>query len=127
MKQLDLSNCCPPDPPVRTTTSWDEISACGRYRSLVGRLNNLRRTFHAAADRAELPRIRPNLGLRASHGTLRMARGYPYEYVRQVLGHEGEVSAEVAVDGVLRPRTARHASTLARHYLRPSPDLLRAR
>jgi hypothetical protein len=41
----------------------------------------------AAAARANLPPVRPNLGLRASHSSLLLARGYSYEYVRIVLGH----------------------------------------
>lgn len=87
---------------------------------LIGRVNNLRRTFHAAADRSELPRIRPNLGLRSSHSNMLLARGWPYEYVRQVLAHEGEVHGEVTPDGV-RAATSKRASTLSRHYLRDNP------
>lgn len=94
---------------------------------IVGPLNNVRRTFHLAAHRADVPAIRANLGFRASHATLLMAREYPYEYVRQVLGHEGEVSAEKLVDGVVRAKTAKRPTTLSSHYLRSSPDLLRPR
>lgn len=91
-------------------------------RLLVGQLYNVRRHFHAAAARAELAPVRANLGLRASHSTLLMARGYPYEYVRQVLGHEGEVRAVRGETGPLRAATGR-PSTLSRHYLRSSPDM----
>lgn len=91
---------------------------------VVGAVSNLRRTFHTAASRAELPPIRPNLGLRASHSTLLMARWDSYEYVRQVLGHQGEVSAEAIATGELVARTAKRASTLTSHYLRPSFEML---
>lgn len=91
---------------------------------VVGPVNNLRRTFQFAAHRADVAAIRPNLGLRASHATLLMAREYPYEYVRQVLGHEGQVGP--AKDGGPGISTAR-PSTLTRHYMRPSPELLRPR
>lgn len=84
-------------------------------------LNNVARAFQTAAARAELPAVRPNLGLRASHSTLLMARGYAYEYVRQVLGHEGEMYRGASG----RAATAKRATTLTRHYLRTSPDLLR--
>lgn len=90
---------------------------------VVGPMNNLRRTFHIAAHRADVPAIRANLGLRASHATLLMAREYPYEYVRQVLGHEGEVS--MGAGG--KAMTGKRPTTLSSHYLRPSPDLLRPR
>lgn len=93
---------------------------------IVGSVSNLRRYFHIAAMRAEVPVIRPNLGLRASHATLLLARGYSYEYVRLVLGHEGETRSVSRADGESDPRpfTAR-PSVLSRHYLRSSPETLR--
>jgi hypothetical protein len=84
---------------------------------LIGPCNNVNRTFEAAAARANLPRIRPNVDYRASHATLLMARGWSYEYVRIVLGHVGEVHGEL-VNGHLRARTAKRPSTLSAHYLR---------
>lgn len=86
---------------------------------LVGRLNNVNRHFQAAAARAGLRPVRPCLGLRSAHSTLLAARGYPYEYIRQVLAHEGEISGNQ--DRVV---TAKRPSILTRHYLRPSPDLM---
>lgn len=80
----------------------------------LGGLNNIARAFATAAARAELPPIRANLGLRASHATELAKRGHPYEYIRQVLGHEGEVSRGA---GPI-PQTAKRPSTLSRHYLR---------
>lgn len=93
-------------------------------RLIVGHLNNVRRAFHAAAARADLPPIRPDLGLRASHATMLMARDYPYEYVRIVLGHQGEVSTAARPDGSLAAVTDKHPTILTTHYLRPSPELL---
>lgn len=90
---------------------------------LVGVLNNVRRVFHAAATRADLPPIRPNLGLRASHATMLMARDHSYEYVRQILGHEGEVSGSARADGSIAATVGQKSSILSRHYLRPSPEL----
>lgn len=90
---------------------------------IVGRMNNVNRTFQAAAARADLQPIRPCLGLRASHATLLMARGESYEYVRQVLGHEGEVAGSERADGSPVAVTSKHPTMLTRHYLRPSPEL----
>lgn len=90
---------------------------------IVGPINNLRRTFHAAAARIGLPAIRPNLGMRASHSTLLLARGYSYEYVRLVLGHLGELRVERVGDH-LRARAA-NPTVLTSHYARSSPDTLR--
>lgn len=85
---------------------------------IVGPINNVNRTFEAAAARAGLHRIRPNTDFRASHSTLLMLRGWSYEYVRIVLGHLGEVSGSV-VDGHVRAVTAKRPTTLSQHYLRP--------
>lgn len=94
---------------------------------LVGHLDNLSRVFQAAAVRADLPTVRPNLGLRASHATMLMTRDHSYEYVRQVLGHVGEVSAIARDDGSTAATTAKRPSILTRHYLRTSPELLARR
>lgn len=123
-RQAKVQPCFVPMEPELRELAVEWLAEPGPADGLVvGRLNNLRRTFHEAAARAGLPLIRPNLGLRASHSTMLMARGYSYEYVRLVLGHIGEVSAYQAGDH-LRARTA-SPSTLSRHYLRPSPETLR--
>jgi integrase len=92
---------------------------------VVGGLYNIARTFRAAAERANLPPVRPNLGLRASHASLLLARGYSYEYVRIVLGHVHEVRVHQLGDHLVA-RAAKHGTTLS-HYMRPSPDILRPR
>lgn len=85
---------------------------------IVGPINNVNRTFEAAAARCGLHRVRPNTDFRASHATLLMLRGWSYEYVRIVLGHLGEVGGAL-VDGHLRAVTAKRPTTLSQHYLRP--------
>jgi integrase len=103
-----------------------------RTARICGVVNNKRKFYTLAAERAELPNIRPNLGLRASHSTLLLARGYSYEYVRLVLGHRGEIRGvdrpdAPGPDGGPRPARAvtTRPSVLSGHYLRPSPDTLR--
>lgn len=91
---------------------------------IVGPMNNLHRTFEAAALRAGLPVIRANLGFRASHANLLISRHWPYAYVRIILGHIGEITGEV-IDGHVRIRSSKRAETLERHYLRDSPDIMR--
>lgn len=94
---------------------------------VCGHLNNLSRVFQAAAIRADLAPVRPNLGLRASHATMLMARDHSYEYVRQVLGHVGEVGSIARDDGSTAATTAKRPSMLSAHYLRPSPELFTRR
>jgi hypothetical protein len=110
---------CPMEPELREMAiEW--LSQPGDPDHLiVGPLYNVDRTFEAAAARAGLPKIRKNLGFRASHAAMLLARGYNYEYVRIILGHVGEVSAET-IEGHLVAR-AKRPTTLSRHYLRPSP------
>lgn len=93
---------------------------------IVGRLNNVRRTFHAAAARAGLPAIRPNVGFRSSFATMLLSRDYPYEYVRIALGHVGEVSAQQRADGTPKAKTA-SPTVLTSHYARASTDIMRPR
>lgn len=83
---------------------------------LVGKVWNLGRTMAAASDRAQLPRVAP-IDLRRSFATMLVGRGYPNEYVRHALGHEGEYSR--ATGRTLRPSTA------TRHYLQFTPGLAR--
>jgi integrase len=96
---------------------WRDNSA------VVAKTYNMAPVFNAAAERARVPRVKPNLDLRRSFATMLAARGYPNEYVRQALGHEGEISTKGAGEKVavetLKPSTA------TRHYLRPSPDLMK--
>lgn len=121
-KNKKCAPCWVPMEPELRALSQEWLSERGDPAArVVGPLNNLRRTFHQAAMRAEVPVIRANLGLRASHSTLLLARGYPYEYVRQVLGHEGELSVSASGMAV----TAKRPTTLSSHYTRSSPDLLR--
>lgn len=91
---------------------------------ICGAVNNKRKFFLLAAERTELPPIRANLGLRASHASLLLAREYSYEYVRLVLGHRGEITVEARPDGSVRAKTTR-PSVLTGHYARPSSDTLR--
>ncbi len=122
-----IAPCWVPMEPELRELSCEWLGSRGPAdQQLVGPLNNLRRTFHEAAARAGLPTIRPNLGLRSSHATLLLSRGYSYEYVRIVLGHVGEVKGE-QVGEQLRAVTAKRPSTLSRHYLRPSPETMRPR
>lgn len=93
---------------------------------IVGHLNNVNRTFEAAAARCGLHRIRPNIDFRAGLATLLLLRGWSYEFVRIVLGHVGEVSGQT-IDGHLRAVTAKRPTTLSGHYARAyaHPDHLR--
>lgn len=89
--------------------------------AIVGRLSGFKKAFAAAAHKAGVPEVTPN-DLRRSFGTMLASRGYPYEYVRLALGHEGEVTVNVE-KGHAQVVTKR-PTTLTRHYLRPSPELL---
>lgn len=118
--------CWVPMEPELHDASLEWLAERGDPEALiVGPLHNIRRTFHAAAARAGLPAIRANMGLRASHSSLLLARGYSYEYVRIVLGHVHEVRAQ-EVAGHLVARAVKHGTTLS-HYMRPSADILRPR
>jgi len=125
-RQSRVEPCWVPAEPELSELAAEWLSERGEPTALVvGKLNNLRRTFHEAAARVGLPPIRPNLGLRASHASLLLSRGYSYEYVRIVLGHVGEVQAHQVGDH-LRLSAVKHSTTLS-HYMRPSPDVLRPR
>lgn len=117
-KPIKIAPCwIPMEPELRElAVEWLSTPA-PRENLIVGPVNNVCRTFDAAAARAGLPRQRWNLDYRASHSTLLMLRGWPYEYVRIVLGHVGEVSAE-KVDGHIRAVTAKRPTTLSSNYLR---------
>lgn len=86
---------------------------------ITGRVWGIHRTMRAAADRAELPRVSP-IDLRRSFASMLIARGYPAEYVRHALGHEGENSRTQGGESK-RPTTA------SRHYMQFSPDLVKLR
>lgn len=122
----------PMEPELRElAVAW--LSERGHPESLIcGPVYNKARFFDLAAERCELARIRPNLGLRSSHASLLLARGYSYEYVRLVLGHRGEIRAlerAPGPDGTTPPGGPRavttRPSTLSGFYLRPSPETLR--
>lgn len=92
-----------------------------REAPIVGRLWNLRRTLHMAADRAtadgyDIPRVSP-IDLRRSGASMLTGRGYPVEYARIVLGHQGETSR---IQGGISTRP----SIATTHYLRPTPALI---
>lgn len=92
---------------------------------LVGRLWNLRRTFHMAADRAvaagyEIPRCSP-IDLRRSFASMLVGRERPVEYVRLGLGHKGEMSGAF-VAGAKGPMAVR-PNTATLHYIRSTPAL----
>lgn len=117
-KPSKIHPCWIPMEPELRELSLGWLSEMGPpNKQILGACNNVARTFEAAAARANLPRIRANLDFRASHSTLLMARGWSYEYVRIVLGHVGEVTAET-VDGHVRAKTAKRPTTLSGHYLR---------
>jgi len=123
-KPIKIHPCWVPMEPELRELAKEWLSEPGPPEQLlIGPTNNINRTFEAAAARAGLHRIRPNYDYRSSHSTLLMLRGWSYEYVRIVLGHVGEVSAET-VDGQLRARTSKRPSTLSGHYLRSNahPD-----
>lgn len=92
---------------------------------LVGKLWNVRRTFHAAADRAiadghlDMTKVSPN-DLRRSFATMLEGRGYLPGFVRIALGHKGGVPVDFSQTG----RLAARATVLETHYLRNSPALI---
>lgn len=102
---------------------------------ITGPLWNVRRTLHMAAHRAiadghDLPIISV-LDLRRSYASMLSGRGYPDEYIRIALGHQGAFIGHPTLgpDGnpVPASRLAAKPTTLQSHYLRPTPDLLRRR
>jgi hypothetical protein len=89
---------------------------------VVGKLWNTRRTLHMAADRAvaagheNITRISLR-DLRRSFASMLTGRGYPGEYVRIMLGHEGANSRAQGGEST-RPSIA------TRHYFRATPALI---
>jgi integrase len=85
---------------------------------ITGRVWSVQQAFRAACDRAEVPRVSP-IRLRASFATMLSARGYPREYVRLAMGHEG-------VDSIIQGGNRTRPAILERHYLGldASPELL---
>lgn len=98
------------------------LADSGKVDGLItGSLWNVRRTFHMAADRAtsdglSVPRCSP-IDLRRSCASMLVGRGYPPEYVRQLLGHAGEDSWTQG-GRTTRPTTA------SRHYMQMTPALM---
>lgn len=110
---------CPMEPELRELAVGWVAEPGPADQLIVGPMYNVDRTFEAAAGRAGLVKIRKNLGFRASHSAMLLARGYSYEYVRIILGHVGEVTSET-IEGELRAKS-RRPTTLSKHYLRSSP------
>lgn len=92
---------------------------------LVGKLWNVRRTFHAAADRAiadghlDMPKVSPN-DLRRSFASMLEGRGYLPGFIRISLGHKGAVPSDSSITG----RLAARATVLETNYLRATPALV---
>jgi len=123
-KKTRIKPCWVPMEPELREFSGEWLAEPGHADSLISyRLNNMHRTFEAAALRAGLPVIRANLGFRSSHANLLLARDWRPSYVRIVLGHAGEVTTEM-VDGLVRARVAKRPTTLEVNYLRNSPDIM---
>lgn len=91
--------------------------------AVVGRISGLGKAMAAAARKAGLPEASP-IDLRRSFATMLASRGYPNDYIRLAMGHLGEVTVDIK-GAVAKVKTAR-PSTLTRHYLRPSPELMTA-
>ncbi len=95
---------------------WFADGQCGDAAAkVVGKVWNKHKSFAVACDRAGAPRVSP-IDLRRSYATTLVGRGYPHEYVRQALGHEGETS-RTAGGATGKPSTA------SRHYLVAGPAL----
>lgn len=87
-----------------------------RESLIVGRVCSYARSLRAATDRIEMAPC-SLMAMRHSAATLLLERTGNYEYVRLVLGHEGELVATPD----RRYRGTGNASTLSRHYLHASP------
>lgn len=82
---------------------------------VAGRVWSVGRSFAAAAERAEVPRVAP-IDLRRSFASRLLGAGYDDEYVRQAMGHV----APVGRDGHSRCRP----TVLHQHYAVITPELL---
>ena len=82
---------------------------------VVGKVHNISRTFYAACDRAEVPRI-SLLGLRASFASRHQANQYDNNYIRLLLGHTGELREN---------GTTKQSTPLTRNYLNWSSDMVK--
>jgi integrase len=125
----------PMEPEFRTIVlRW--ISANPVWRdcsAITGKIWGLSKAMENAAERAGLHRLPANLGLRRSFATMLASRGYAHEYIRQAMGHEGQVlvsphfkhasapggDSRSGIVAVARP------TILDRHYMRASPDMFR--
>lgn len=117
-KPIKIEPCWIPMEPELRELSIEWLAEPGTPDQLLfGPTNNVPRVFEAAAARVGLPPFRSNLDYRASHANLLLLRGWSWAYVRIVMGHVGEVTAEM-VNGHLRAVVAKRPSTLAKHYLR---------
>lgn len=90
-----------------------------------GRCWGMCKTARLAASRAGLEYVTPNLGMRRSFATM-LASRYPDmpEYLRQLMGHEGEMVIRKAERG--HAASTNRPSMLTSHYLRASKDLMLA-
>jgi len=88
---------------------------------IVGKIWGLSKAFSTAADEAKVPRVSP-IDLRRSFATMLSSRGYPNEYIRQAMGHEGDVT--INVENTVAKVAVSRPTTLNRHYLRPSPEMI---
>jgi len=95
---------------------YAKTQTASRNDLIVGRVWSLCKTFAAACDRAELPRMNPK-GLRTSFSSNLLARGADEEFVRQALGQTAPPSRGGA--------PAKRASILHQHYAEVTPELLR--
>jgi hypothetical protein len=96
-----------------------------RDAPIAGKLWNLQRTFNAAHCRAvsdghAMPRPTPN-DLRRSGASMLVARGYPEEAVRMILGHTGVFRAPGPGESL--QKLAGYSTTATRHYLFAAPGL----
>jgi len=81
---------------------------------LSGAVWNLKKTFDAAADRAESPRISPT-GLRRSFHSWMVVDDYPDEYRRIAMGHTGPVDTS---------GNAHRPTMRTKHYSPMTPGLM---
>lgn len=109
----------PMEPEFRAAVlEWlTEESARSDLGLVVGRCwaAGIRKAFHAASDRSQLPRV-TLIDLRRSFARMLTARKYEREYVRIAMGHEG-------VDSRIQGGASTRPAILERHYLGASNDL----
>lgn len=90
----------------------------GERALVVGEVWGVSKMARRAAQQSGLEYVTPNSGMRRSFATMLASRGMQNEYIRHLLGHEGETV--ISHEGTVS--TAR-PSIATSHYLRPSGDL----